>query len=461
MDRMDVNSPDRFEDQTATAHRLLELGLSADAAAPKAGLFAQCAALLPEASAGAAGLRAFFVPGRIEFLGKHTDYAGGRSLLLAAERGFCAVAAPRADTLVRIRPLHGNGAVEFTLEPSLQPTPGHWSNYAMTAARRIARNFGNGPALRGADIAFGSDLPPAAGMSSSSALLTCIFLILSRINALEDRPEYQREITSGEALAGYLGTVENGQSFGPLAGDRGVGTFGGSEDHTAILCSTPRQISQYAFCPVRLERRVSLPPGCVLAVASSGVTAEKTGGAREGFNRISRVMTTIVAALNAIAESRHPHLAAVIQANPNRIDEMRHDLLATTSLEFPGEVLAARFDQFFEESERLIPDAVDALSQNNHAALGPLVDRSQFLAERVLANQTDETIFLARSARAAGAYAASAFGAGFGGSVWALIPTPAAAFLEEWRSSYQSRFPDRAGSSAFFLTTPGPAAAEL
>ena len=38
---------------------------------------------------------AFFVPGRIEVLGKHTDYAGGSSLVVAAEQGFCLVAAPR------------------------------------------------------------------------------------------------------------------------------------------------------------------------------------------------------------------------------------------------------------------------------------------------------------------------------------------------------------------------------
>ncbi len=30
---------------------------------------------------------AWFVPGRIEFLGKHTDYAGGRSLLCAVAQG--------------------------------------------------------------------------------------------------------------------------------------------------------------------------------------------------------------------------------------------------------------------------------------------------------------------------------------------------------------------------------------
>lgn len=37
----------------------------------------------------------------------------------------------------------------------------------------------------------------------------------------------------------YLGCIENGQSFKTLVGDKGVGTFGGSEDHTAIMASEP------------------------------------------------------------------------------------------------------------------------------------------------------------------------------------------------------------------------------
>ncbi len=48
-----------------------------------------------------AGIR-LWVPGRIEVLGKHTDYAGGRSLLAAVERGFCVAAAPRKDAIVHV-----------------------------------------------------------------------------------------------------------------------------------------------------------------------------------------------------------------------------------------------------------------------------------------------------------------------------------------------------------------------
>ena len=45
---------------------------------------------------------AWFVPGRIEIFGKHTDYAGGRSLITAVSRGFAVVAAPRDDELVLV-----------------------------------------------------------------------------------------------------------------------------------------------------------------------------------------------------------------------------------------------------------------------------------------------------------------------------------------------------------------------
>ncbi|MFM8439656.1 MAG: galactokinase, partial [Acidobacteriota bacterium] len=82
---------------------------------------------------------------------------------------------------------------------------------------------------------------------------------------------------------------------------------------------------------------------------------------------------------------------------------------------------------------------------------GGLIDLSQRNAERYLRNQTEETIHLQRSARNLGAIAASAFGAGFGGSVYALINSEAAPeFSNRWRASYIGRFPVAGGFSEFF-----------
>src|SRR5207237_3528995 len=135
--------------------------------------------------------------------------------------------------------------------------PTHWSNYPFTVMRRVARNFPE--ELRGVDLAFASDLPPAAGLSSSSALIVATFLALADANDLTNRAEYAAAVRGAEDLAAYLGAIENGSSFRDLAGDRGVGTQGGSEDHTALLCARPRALVQYAFAPIRFERAVRLP----------------------------------------------------------------------------------------------------------------------------------------------------------------------------------------------------------
>jgi galactokinase len=80
----------------------------------------------------------------------------------------------------------------------------------------------------------------------------------------------------------------------------------------------------------------------------------------------------------------------------------------------------------------------------------------------MLCNQTMETIELARSARAFGAAAASAFGAGFGGSVWALVSTSDAEdFRDKWAGYYREKFPERVNASKFSITGAGPGLTQM
>jgi galactokinase len=84
-----------------------------------------------------------------------------------------------------------------------------------------------------------------------------------------------------------------------------------------------------------------------------------------------------------------------------------------------------RLDHFIGEDARILP-AVDAFRHADTDALAGLARKSQADAERLLGNQIDETIALAKRAREHGAFAATSFGAGFGGSVWALAPADTA-----------------------------------
>jgi len=75
----------------------------------------------------------------------------------------------------------------------------------------------------------------------------------------------------------------------------------------------------------------------------------------------------------------------------------------------------------------------------------------------LLGNQVPETTWLAKQARALGGYAASAFGAGFGGSVWALVErSEAGQFANRWREAYQRSPHSAARNSQIFVTAAGP-----
>jgi galactokinase len=437
---------------------LAAAGMSPDEAARKERLFASAEAAL--LTRNVSSIHRFFVPGRIEVLGKHTDYAGGRSLLCAAERGICVAAGPRSDAAVRIIDAVDGRNIEFNLGAELEIAKSGWTVYPMTVGRRIARNFDG--QLRGAEISFSNDLPRASGMSSSSALVVAIFSVLSRMNQLDQRPEYHSNIRSREELAGYLGCIENGQSFGSLAGDRGVGTFGGSEDHTAIVCSQSGMLRQFSFCPVHPERAVKLPDGCAFVVATSGVTASKIGTARDQYNRVSMAAEAVRDVARACLGSGIPTLRDALAVSADAPDRIRAALKKSSVPGFSPETLLDRFNQFVLESEEVIPAAGDALQRADLHTFGDLVDRSQQAAEHWLGNQIPETIELARIARRLGAVAASSCGAGFGGSVWSLVSrADAAEFLQAWKHNYEQLFPEPATHSQFFVTGAGPASMEL
>lgn len=442
---------------SSQAEALRGIGMTSRQASAHADVLARLDESLDAAGAGPDRWSAW-VPGRIEIFGKHTDYAGGRSLLCAVERGFCVRAAARDDRAVRIVDVSSGESHVMRLDAAAAAlSPGDWRCYIDAVVRRVARNFAR--AVRGADMAFSSDLPKAAGMSSSSALVTAAFLVLARANALHEIAEYQGEIQSQEDLAAYLGCVENGQSFGGLRGDAGVGTIGGSEDHVAILCSRAGHAVQYAFLPVRREGEFPLDESHVFVIASSGVAAEKTAAARERYNRLSRMTSELLAQWNRTTGRSDPSLGAASASAPDAKNRLRAMAAPGTRTGFDGRTLRERLEQFLIESFELVPAAGAAFASADWTSLGRLAERSRRLAEVALGNQIPETVALADSAGELGAAAASPFGAGFGGSVWALVPTPAATdFVERWSRWYQSHFPNAADAAEFFVTRAGPGA---
>ena len=274
-----------------------------------------------------------------------------------------------------------------------------------------------------------------------------VFAALDRANGLRGSGQFQNNIHNDIDLAAYLGCIENGQSFRELAGSAGVGTFGGSQDHAAILLGKEDTLSRFGFSPLVHEADFHFPEEYAFVVASSGVAAEKTGNARTLFNRVSAMVSEITSAFgNGLT------LAEMIEEFG--LDKVLRNVRQMRS-KFTTRELLGRVEQFRIENFEIIPAVSEQLAREQFDDIGDMIDLSQENAERFLGNQIAETSFLQRSAREIGTVAASAFGAGFGGSVYSIVKAgEAKSFADEWRRTYLSKFPQRTHASDFFVTRP-------
>lgn len=411
------------------------------------------------------------VPNRVELLGKHTDYQGGETLLLTGPKNFFAIAAPCTDGtshFVNAERELGETMLRLGNEnPELQQD-GVGSNYTFQVASRLTRNLLDSgfPALSNVKAVFYGDIPIGGGTSGSSAKVITDFLICTAANGLIDSVEFRNLITSNGRKAGlelhqrglddyllalsmYIAHYENGLDFGDLRGDRGVGTFGGSEDHTAIILGKTNRLLFCRYCPTELLDTVSIPDGYAIVVAYSGKRAEKTKDAMAKYNRLSGDAVRAVRALNETNGTGHTYLRDFF---PERT--LRERTEAITEQLKDDRSLFERAYQFFRERE-IIFEAVECLKESRMEAYGRLINESHDLSKKYLKNIAAEVDYLQQSANELGAFGATGFGGGFGGSCYAVIQESRAEnFIGQWREKYHEHYPQYRDQTQFDVYPP-------
>ncbi len=358
-------------------------------------------------------------PGRVELAGKHTDYAGGPSLTCATPFHMHAKAEAIDEPVIRVHDQRSRSTVTMALSSSASPAGPRWSVYLAAVARRVARDFPR--ARTGVEIALGSTIPTSMGMSSSSALVVTLAMAVFDANALWESPEWTPFASDELAFAQYCAAVESGAAWGPFAGDTGVGTRGGAQDHIAICASHERMVGTYAYLPGRVVQRVAWPTDWRIVVATSGVRATKTGNALHAYNRVADSVRALVAAWNADTGRNDATLSDVLASAPGAFDHVLSMAERAASEASDADYLRARVRQYREETAVIVPGLADAIARADAPVAAALMARSQEMAEQALQNQVPQTSWLAAHAREHGAVAATAFGAGFGGAVWALV----------------------------------------
>ena len=394
-------------------------------------------------------VRTLFVPGRIELFGKHVDYGGGPSLTCAVGLGITAEIESIDRPVIEVEDATTGRRARVALRRDARTAGAHGGTYIAAVARRMARDFA--PLRTGVRVRTRSDLPRSSGLSSSSAFVVLLTIAVAEANRLRTRRVWRDYLCSPLALAEYCGAIETGGPWGPFPGEAGVGTRGGAQDHVAICCNTAEMVGAFSYLPAGVVGRAAFPAHWSLVVGVSGVRATKTAGAQADYNRASDQVRDLLAAWNAATGRTDGSLRAVLRSGPDAPAAL--DRVAATMPDAAGAL--ARVAQFRAETERIVPEALDAFARADAAHLGRLAVESQQRAELALRNQVPETSFLARSAMASGAHAASAFGAGFGGAVWAVVDTAEAeAVTARWRDAYAATFPQRAAKAAWVTVRP-------
>ena len=87
--------------------------------------------------------------------------------------------------------------VVLEVSPELVPKAEHWSNYPATVVRRLARNFGIKHAC---DLSIQCDLPGSSGMSSSSAMICAMYMVLSDRNNIPESDKFKEFLATEEEL---------------------------------------------------------------------------------------------------------------------------------------------------------------------------------------------------------------------------------------------------------------------
>ena len=411
------------------------------------------AATLLKSKFGADEPTFFRAPGRVNLIGEHTDYNGYPVMPMAINRDTLFAVKRRDDNLVRISNTNANFADrEFSIQESIEHYPtGDWGNYVKAAV------VGLFPIVKektgtvvGFDAAVSGTVPPAGGLSSSSALVVASALVFLGVNNVE---------LSKIELAEILAKAE-----------RYVGTEGGGMDQAISLMGEFRNALKIDFFPLR-AKAVTISPDYKIVICNSLMSAPKTEAAMNNYNR-RPVECRIAAGLirkeleKTTVFSADVQRLADVAIDKTGLSKSEYEAIVSKALTPPiitlGEVrsrlelkefdfeekylrlksgnsfvpptegfkIRARYDHVISETNR-VEQAAIILEENNEERFGELMNESHASCRDVYEISIKELDALTEIARKNGALGSRLTGAGFGGCVVSLVPS---AKVEEFKA---------------------------
>jgi galactokinase len=357
-------------------------------------------------------------PGRVNFIGEHTDYNEGFALPFAIPAGVYVAGAARDDGLLALSSRQQGGAVVTVPLGALAPGQARLVGWAAYPAGMAWALRSAGHRVGGASLAIDADLAAGAGLSSSAALECAAGLALASLYRLGvPRPE----------LAALGRRAENDFVGVPTGLMDQLAVLLGQAGHALLL-----DCRSGAVAPVPLDAAAA---GLALLVIDTRAHHELTDGGYAARRR------SCEDAARALGVRSLRDVASVGEVG--RLSDP---------------VLRRRARHVVSENRRVL-DTVELLRGGQLGRVGPLLTASHASLRDDFEVSWPEADAAVEAAIGAGAQGARMTGGGFGGSVIVLAPAGAAAGVADAVASAFARRGWRA--PATMSTQPSPGASRL
>jgi galactokinase len=120
----------------------------------------------------------FFSPGRVNLIGEHIDYNGGRVMPCAISLGTYLAVSKNTDKVFRFQCLNFPETATLHLQNSYSRSGKEWFNYPLGV---IDYFIGQGHSVSGLNMLFSGNLPIGAGLSSSASIEVLMAYALSQL----------------------------------------------------------------------------------------------------------------------------------------------------------------------------------------------------------------------------------------------------------------------------------------
>lgn len=334
------------------------------------------------------GPRIFQAPGRVNLIGDHTDYNDGFVLPAAIDRQIVIAATPREDSLINVWALDFGQGDHIDLQQEISRLPQNsWANYLRGMVWSLLQK---GCTLRGMNAVVAGDIPIGAGLSSSAAIEVAVGFAMLQLSEIELDLK-TLALTSQKAENDFVG-----MRCGIM--DQYVSCLGQVDHALLIDC---RDLSYQAL---------PLPSQALIVVVDSGV--------HRGL------MDMEYNARRAECETAATHFGvrALRDISLKSFKNRSHQLTP---------IVRRRARHVITENARTV-SAAEALEADDLKAIGNLMIASHASLKddfEVSCPELDQLVEIALGVK--GVYGARLTGAGFGGSMVALVQPEAAAKLAD------------------------------